>query len=80
MVIIMANNIRLNRMKRELKAHQWQVSILTFILTIPAKFCNFNTLRAILTLPKAFFLMFLSLLKIRGANKKFIHTEHGTND
>lgn len=52
--------------------------ILTFIITIPIKFYNFNTLKAVLTLPKAFVLMILSLLKIKGANKKFIHTEHGT--
>lgn len=52
--------------------------ILTFIFTIPLKFYNFKTIKAIFTLPKAFMLMFLSLLSIRGANKKFIHTEHGT--
>lgn len=52
--------------------------ILTFIFTIPLKFYNFKTIKAIFTLPKAFLLMFLSLLSIRGANKQFIHTEHGT--
>jgi len=52
--------------------------ILTFIITIPIKFYNFNTLKAVLTLPKAFTLIILSLFKIKGANKKFIHTEHGT--
>ena len=52
--------------------------ILTFIFTIPVKFYNIKTIKAIFTLPKAFLLMFLSLLSIRGANKKFIHTEHGT--
>ena len=54
------------------------ICILAFFFTTPLKFYNLNTLKAILTLPKAFFLMTLSLLKIRGANKKFIHTEHGT--
>ena len=54
------------------------ICILTFIITIPLKFYNFNTLKAVLTLPKAFVLIILSLLKIKGANKKFIHTEHGT--
>ncbi|MFT5875817.1 MAG: hypothetical protein ACI8WT_004815 [Clostridium sp.] len=47
-------------------------------MAIPIKFYTAATLRAILTLPKAFFLMFLSLFKLKGANKKFIHTEHGT--
>jgi cellulose synthase/poly-beta-1,6-N-acetylglucosamine synthase-like glycosyltransferase len=54
-------------------------SVLTFIFSIPGKFYNFKTLFAILTLPKAFVLMFLSLLKVKGANKKFIHTEHTSN-
>ncbi|RLD69627.1 MAG: glycosyltransferase family 2 protein [Bacteroidetes bacterium] len=54
------------------------ICILTFIFTIPAKFYNFNTIKAVFTLPKVFFLMFLSLLRIKGANKKFIHTEHGS--
>ncbi len=52
--------------------------ILTFIFTVPLKFYNFKTIKAIFTLPKAFLLMFLSLFSIKGANKKFIHTEHGT--
>lgn len=50
--------------------------VLSFIFSTPLKFYNLKTLLAILTLPKAFFLMFLSLLRIKGANKKFIHTEH----
>ncbi len=50
--------------------------VLTFFFSIPFKFYNFKTLLAIISLPKAFVLMFISLLKIRGANKKFIHTEH----
>ena len=49
-----------------------------FIMAIPIKFYSVATMRAFLTLPKAFFLMFLSLFKLKGANKKFIHTEHGT--
>ncbi len=53
--------------------------ILTFIFSIPVKFYNFKTLLAVITLPKAFVLMFISLLKIKGANKKFIHTEHSSN-
>lgn len=52
--------------------------VLAFVFAIPKKFYNYSTLIAIVTLPKAFFLMFLSLFKLKGANKKFIHTEHGT--
>lgn len=54
--------------------------ILAFLFSIPAKFYNSKTLYAILTLPKAFFLMFASLFKLKGANKRFIHTEHGSDD
>jgi cellulose synthase/poly-beta-1,6-N-acetylglucosamine synthase-like glycosyltransferase len=56
--------------------------VITFIISIPRKFYNKKTLGAIISLPKGFFLMFLSLIKVRGANKKFIHTKHtssGTN-
>jgi cellulose synthase/poly-beta-1,6-N-acetylglucosamine synthase-like glycosyltransferase len=52
--------------------------VLAFILSIPSKFYNRQTLNALLTLPKAFASMFLSLFKLKGANKKFIHTQHGT--
>ncbi len=66
-----------------ISAWQWQVVfasvVLAFLLSIPRKFYNRQTLAALLTLPKAFFLMFASLFKLRGANKKFIHTQHGTN-
>ncbi len=54
------------------------VTVLAFLFSVPRKFYSTATLRAILTLPKAFFLMFLSLFKLKGANKKFIHTQHGT--
>ena len=52
--------------------------VLAFLLSIPSKFYNRETLNALLTLPKAFASMFLSLFKLKGANKKFIHTQHGT--
>lgn len=48
-----------------------------FLFSIPRKFYTAKTLVAVLTLPKAFFLMFTSLFKLKGANKKFIHTQHG---
>lgn len=54
--------------------------VLAFLLSIPGKFYNKKTLVAVLTLPKAFFLMFISLFKLKGANKKFIHTEHGVEN
>ncbi|MEM9869555.1 MAG: glycosyltransferase family 2 protein, partial [Bacteroidota bacterium] len=54
------------------------LTILAFVFSVPRKFYTKRTLHAVLTLPKAFLLMFLSLFKLKGANKKFIHTQHGT--
>jgi cellulose synthase/poly-beta-1,6-N-acetylglucosamine synthase-like glycosyltransferase len=51
--------------------------VVAFLLSIPSKFYNKQTFKALLTLPKAFISMFLSLFKLKGANKKFIHTQHG---
>jgi cellulose synthase/poly-beta-1,6-N-acetylglucosamine synthase-like glycosyltransferase len=50
--------------------------ILSFILSVPKSFYNLKTLKALLSLPKGMFMMLLSLLKIKGANKTFIHTQH----
>ncbi len=54
------------------------ITILAFLMAIPFKFYNSKTLVAMLSLPKAFSIMFLLLFKLKGANKKFIHTSHGT--
>lgn len=62
--------------------HDWKYifafTFIAFIASIPGKFYNKETLKAIITLPKAFFVMATSMLKLKGANKKFIHTQHGT--
>lgn len=52
--------------------------VLSFLFSIPKSFYNTKTLQALLSLPKGMFMMLLSLLKIKGANKKFIHTKHGS--
>ncbi len=54
------------------------VCILSFLFSIPASFYNKRTAIAVLSLPKGMLLMLGSLLKIKGANKKFIHTQHTT--
>jgi cellulose synthase/poly-beta-1,6-N-acetylglucosamine synthase-like glycosyltransferase len=54
--------------------------ILAFFFSIPKRFYNSGTLKALLTLPRGFILMTMSLLKIKGANKKFIHTQHGISE
>jgi len=58
----------------------WASVVVAFILSIPVKFYNQQTFKALLTLPKAFLSMFLSLFKLKGANKKFIHTVHGAEN
>jgi cellulose synthase/poly-beta-1,6-N-acetylglucosamine synthase-like glycosyltransferase len=55
------------------------ITVLSLIISVPAKFYHVSTLKALLYLPVGFIFMFLSLLKIRGANKKFIHTKHTFN-
>lgn len=52
------------------------ILILSFIFSVPRSFYNASTLKALTALPKGMFLMLGSLLKIRGANKQFIHTKH----
>ncbi len=53
--------------------------VLVFIFTIPKKFYNFRTLKAMLVLPMGFLLMLFSLIRMRKANEKFIHTKHTYN-
>lgn len=50
--------------------------LLAFIFSVPVKFYNYRTLKALASLPKGMILMLSSLMKIKGANKKFIHTQH----
>jgi len=54
------------------------LTFLAFVMAVPRKFYSASTVNAIGTLPRAFAVMFLSLFKLKGANKKFIHTQHGT--
>jgi cellulose synthase/poly-beta-1,6-N-acetylglucosamine synthase-like glycosyltransferase len=50
--------------------------VLAFAFSIPGSFFNKQTLKAMASLPKGMLLMLGSLLKIKGANKQFIHTKH----
>ena len=54
------------------------ICLLAFLFSIPRSFYNMRTLKALGSLPKGMFLMFGSLMKIKGANKQFIHTKHST--
>jgi cellulose synthase/poly-beta-1,6-N-acetylglucosamine synthase-like glycosyltransferase len=46
------------------------------VVAIPAAFFNWKLFSAALKLPLIFFTMLLLLFKLKGANKKFIHTPH----
>ncbi|MBX9850572.1 MAG: glycosyltransferase family 2 protein [Cytophagaceae bacterium] len=48
------------------------------LMAVPDQYYNKRTLNAALSLPKAIVIMFLTLFKLKGANKKFIHTPHST--
>jgi cellulose synthase/poly-beta-1,6-N-acetylglucosamine synthase-like glycosyltransferase len=55
------------------------ITYIAFMLSIPKKFYNKQTLKAVVGLPMSFIIMLGSLFKLKGANKKFIHTTHGTD-
>jgi len=53
--------------------------IFTFFLAIPKEFDNKRLESAIKKVPLLFFLMFINLFRLKGMNKKFLHTEHDTD-
>jgi cellulose synthase/poly-beta-1,6-N-acetylglucosamine synthase-like glycosyltransferase len=50
--------------------------VVSFILATPRSYFNRSMITALLSAPKAFLIIFLLHFKLRGANKKFIHTPH----
>ncbi len=56
------------------------ISSLILLFNTPARFYSGKTLTALLYLPSGFLLMLKSLLRIKGASKKFIHTTHEHTD
>lgn len=54
--------------------------MMALLISVPGALYSVKTLRALTELPKGMLLMLGSLLKIKGANKQFLHTKHGTND
>ena len=49
---------------------------LAYAISIPAQFYSIKYLKALFSIPKAFWIMCKALLKIRKANTTFIHTPH----
>ena len=56
------------------------ISSFILLLNTPKRFYSLKSISALLYLPSGFFLMLKSLLKIKGASKKFIHTTHEHTD
>lgn len=56
------------------------LAALTLSISVPKQYYNKKTFIALLSLPYGFILMVISLLKIKGASKKFIHTTHSIAD
>ena len=48
-----------------------------FALSFPRSLYSLSALKSIMSLPSAFIRMALLLFRLKGANKKFIHTTHG---
>lgn len=47
------------------------------LVAVPKRYCTSRLAMALQSLPYTFFLMAANIFKLKGANKKFIHTEHG---
>lgn len=56
------------------------ITAISLLLAVPKRLYTKKTFHALLYLPLGFILMILSLLRIKGASKKFIHTTHSHTD
>jgi cellulose synthase/poly-beta-1,6-N-acetylglucosamine synthase-like glycosyltransferase len=54
------------------------LNFLAMILAVPLRFYNVRLLKSAAMLPGLFFKMFFLLFRLKGANKSFIHTPHGS--
>lgn len=51
--------------------------IVALLAAVPRRFCTSRLAAALQALPYTFLLMAANIFRLRGANKKFIHTAHG---
>jgi cellulose synthase/poly-beta-1,6-N-acetylglucosamine synthase-like glycosyltransferase len=58
----------------------FSITVVSLLFSIPPRFYNRKTLVALMRVPHGFILMILSLMKIKGATKKFLHTTHSHVD
>lgn len=56
------------------------ITVIALILSVPRRFYNKKTFKALFSLPYGFVLMLVSLLKFKGAMQKFLHTEHSHHE
>ena len=65
-------------------AYKWWVILglllLALIAAIPRRFWQWRLVKAICFIPYSFLLMFANLFRLKEANKRFIHTEHGIEE
>jgi cellulose synthase/poly-beta-1,6-N-acetylglucosamine synthase-like glycosyltransferase len=54
--------------------------MISLVISVPGKLFTFKVFASIIYLPLSFFLMLISLFKIRNAKKGFVHTTHSFND
>jgi cellulose synthase/poly-beta-1,6-N-acetylglucosamine synthase-like glycosyltransferase len=52
------------------------IMILSMLIAIPREYYTLELVKSILKIPGLFLRMFLLLFRLKGANKKFIHTPH----
>lgn len=72
----------LSKSNNEFSIVWWIINIAciaSIAIAIPGELKNKQTWKAAKNLPRGMWVMLLSLLRIRNANKKFIHTQHGTD-
>ncbi len=55
----------------------WLANIFSFVVAIPGYLWNEQLLKSFLHLPQAVWFALLAMIKLKGANKQFIHTPHG---
>lgn len=55
------------------------VLVFAIVVAIPRRFWKWRLVKSIFFIPYLFLLMFINLFRLKEANKKFIHTEHGVD-
>lgn len=68
-------------MNSQVSAGFWMVNfgmlVIAFALSFPRSLYTISALKSVVMLPSAFLRMTLLLFRLKGANRKFIHTTHG---